>query len=166
MRQERPKTGTKELERLVTAEQDRLFRSAYMRIGNREDAEDVVQDVFLQLFRSNTDLTQIQNLQCYLIRSVHNACTRWQQKKAVDFRPIEDAITVPCPTDDRDIHEEYLRINNLLDQLPSEQAEVLRLKCIDGLKFREIAEFLNIPESTAKSRYRYVIENIHKLLKH
>ena len=41
-----------ELERLIVKEQDMLFRFAYMRVGSRADAEDIVQDVFLKFFRS------------------------------------------------------------------------------------------------------------------
>ena len=41
----------KELERLVSRKQDMLFRFAYMRVGDRQDAEDIVQDVFLKFLR-------------------------------------------------------------------------------------------------------------------
>ena len=58
------------------------------------------------------------------------------------------------------MHEEYLRITALLSSIPEEQAEVVRLKCVDGLKFREIAALLGIPLATAKSRYRYGIGHI------
>ncbi len=153
-----------ELERLVETEQHRLFKSAYMRVGNRADAEDIVQDVFLKLFCSGEALNNVQNLQFYLIRSVNNACQDFHRRKTVIFVPIEAADTMPESDDDREIHEEYLRINRLLDKIPPEQAEVLRLKCIDDLKFKEIAELLGIPEATAKSRYRYAIDHIQNQL--
>ena len=62
------------------------------------------------------------------------------------------------------MHEEFLRISKLLDGLSEQQQEVVRLKCTDGLKFREIARVLEIPEATAKSRYRYAIEHIQDKL--
>ena len=67
--------------------------------------------------------------------------------------------------DDKPIHEEFLRISKLLEGLSEEQQEVVRLKCTDGLKFRDIAKILDIPEATAKSRYRYAIEHIKKQFK-
>ena len=72
MLKDRTQTRLRELEKIVRKEQDRLFRFAYMRIGNRADAEDILQDVFLKLFRSEESLRQISNLEHYLIRSVGN----------------------------------------------------------------------------------------------
>ena len=69
-------------------------------------------------------------------------------------------MQIPVSEDDRPMHEEYLRISKLLEGLSSEQQEVVRLKCTDGLEFREIAQILEIPEATAKSRYRYAIGHI------
>ena len=67
-------TRLQELEKIVARHQDRLFRLAYMRLGNREDAEDILQEVFLKLFRSEENLRHISNLEHYLIRSVGNCC--------------------------------------------------------------------------------------------
>ena len=160
MLKDRTQTRLWELEKIVRKEQDRLFRFAYMRIGNRADAEDILQDVFLRLFRSEESLKHINNLEHYLIRSVGNCCRDWQRKKKYNLLPIEDAGQISIPDEDRQMHEEYLRISGMLESLPEEQAEIVRLKCSDGLKFREIAKLLEIPEATAKSRYRYAIEHI------
>ena len=164
MQKDRTQTRLRELEKIVRKEQDRLFRFAYMRIGNRADAEDILQDVFLKLFRSEENLKHINNLEHYLIRSVGNCCRDWQRKKKYNLLPIEDAGQIPIPDEDRQMHEEFLRINKLLESLPDEQQEVVRLKCSDGLKFREIAAILDIPEPTAKSRYRYAIEHIQNTI--
>ena len=63
-----------ELGRIVESQQDRLFRFAYMRVGNRPDAEDIVQDVFLKLFRSGERLSHVRSLGHYLLRCVDNGC--------------------------------------------------------------------------------------------
>ena len=152
----------KELERLVSRKQDMLFRFAYMRVGNRQDAEDIVQDVFLKFFRSDQDLGHIRNSEHYLIRSVRNACYDWLRRKKYNLLPLEKAGRLVVADEDRHMYEEYLRISRILETLPEEQAEIVRLKCSDGLKFREIAKLLEIPEATAKSRYRYAITHIRK----
>jgi RNA polymerase sigma-70 factor (ECF subfamily) len=66
---------------------------------------------------------------------------------------------------DRQIHEEFIRINRLLHSLPLEQSEVVRLKCYDDLSFKQIAELQDIPEATAKSRYRYAIQHLQQMMK-
>lgn len=162
MQQDFKQTRLKELEKIIENEQDKLFRFAYMRIGSREDAEDIVQDAFLKLFASGENLRHVRNLKHYLIRSISNSCQDYHRRKKFDMVSIDDACQLAEENEDLQIHEEYLRINRLLATLSDEQAEILRLKCYDGLKFREIAKILEIPEATAKSRYRYAIANLQK----
>ena len=63
-----------ELERIVAERQDWLFRFAYMRIGIREDAEDIVQEVLLSVFRRLREKTHLDSVEQYVIRAVSNAC--------------------------------------------------------------------------------------------
>lgn len=152
-----------ELESIIVREQDMLFRFAYMRVGRRADAEDIVQDVFLKLFRSSESLSSVRNVKHYLIRSISNACKDFHRRKQ-DILPLEKAEREMVSEDDLKMYEEYLRITALARTLPPEQTEVLYMKCIDGLKFREISDILDIPEATVKSRYRYAIQAIQKQL--
>lgn len=158
-------TRLKQLEDIVSREQDNMFRFAYMRVGVREDAEDLVQDVFLKLFRSEENLRSVRNLKQYLFRSLHNQCLDYYRKKSLHVVGLENAEQVPdIPTEDTDIHAEYLRIKALLEGLPMEQQEVVRLKCSDKCRFSDIASILSIPVPTAKSRYRYAIQHIKNKL--
>ena len=152
-----------ELETVIVREQDMLFRFAYMRVGNRADSEDIVQDVFLKLFRSSENLMSVRNVKHYLIRSISNACMDFHRRRQ-DTLPLEKADKEVVPDEDVKMYEEYLRITALARTLPPEQREVLYMKCIDGLKFREISDILDIPEATVKSRYRYAILAIQKQL--
>lgn len=154
-----------ELERIVAERQDWLFRFAYMRIGNREDAEDVVQEALLGVFRRLREKTKVDSMEQYLIRSVSNACTDYFRRKSMKVVSLDDVEHIPVNESDRQIHEEYMRISKLLDSLPDEQAEIVRLKCYDELTFKQIAELLHIPEPTAKSRYRYAIMHIQQMIK-
>lgn len=151
-----------ELERIVTERQDWLFRFAYMRIGIREDAEDVVQDALLSVFRRLREKTQMDSVEQYVIRAVSNACTDYFRGKPMQVVTLDRAEQVAVNEGDRQIHEEYLRVSRLLDSLPPEQSEIVRLKCYDDLTFKQIAELQGIPEATAKSRYRYAIIHIQQ----
>ena len=154
-----------ELERIVEERQDWLFRFAYMRIGIREDAEDVVQEVLLSVFRRLREKSSMDNVEQYLIRAINNACTDYQRRKPLRVVPLEMAVNVAIGESDQQIHEEFIRINRLLDSLPLEQSEIVRLKCYDNLTFKQIAELHDIPEATAKSRYRYAILHIQQQIK-
>lgn len=155
----------KELERIVEERQDWLFRFAYMRIGIREDAEDLVQEVLLSVFRRLREKTRMDNVEQYLIRSINNACIDYLRRKPLKVVQLDMAAYVAVSEGDRQIHEEYVRINGLLDSLPLEQSEIVRLKCYDNLTFKQIAELQDIPEATAKSRYRYAILHIQQRIK-
>lgn len=154
-----------EFERLVTERQDWLFRFAYMRTGRREDAEDMVQEVLMSLFNKMRKDREIGNIDAYMIRSISNACIDYHRRKHHKIIPIDEIEYLPECDSDRQIHEEFVRISNLLGNLPEEQAETIRLKCYDGLTFKQIAELNDIPEPTVKSRYRYAIINIQKRLR-
>jgi len=154
-----------ELERIVDERQDWLFRFAYMRIGIREDAEDVVQEVLLSVFRRLREKSSMDNVEQYLIRAINNACTDYQRRKPLRVVPLEMAANVAIGESDQQIHEEFIRINRLLDSLPLEQSEIVRLKCYDNLTFKQIAKLQDIPEATAKSRYRYAILHIQQQIK-
>lgn len=154
-----------ELERIVVERQDWLFRFAYMRIGIREDAEDVVQDALLSVFRRLREQTGIGNVEQYVIRAVSNACTDYFRRKPMQVVTLDKAGQVSVGEADSQIHEEFVRISRLLDTLPEEQSEIVRLKCYDDLTFKQIAELQDIPEATAKSRYRYAIMHIQQRIK-
>ncbi len=154
-----------ELERIVEERQDWLFRFAYMRIGIRDDAEDVVQEVLLSVFRRLREKSSMDNVEQYLIRAINNACTDYQRRKPLRVVPLEMAANVAIGESDQQIHEEFIRINRLLDSLPLEQSEIVRLKCYDNLTFKQIAKLQDIPEATAKSRYRYAILHIQQQIK-
>lgn len=156
-------SGIDSFEEIVDLYQDRLFRFAFMRVGVRETAEDIVQDVLLRLFRAMTDGKEICSYECFLLRSVSNACIDHMRRKKTTNLPLED-FTEVAEDSDRDIDEEFRRISRLLDGLPFEQAETVRLKCYDGLTFRKIAELQGLSEATVKSRYRYAIQHIRKNL--
>ena len=151
-----------ELERIVVERQDWLFRFAYMRIGIREDAEDVVQESLLSVFRRLREQTGIGNVEQYVIRAVSNACTDYFRRKPMQVVTLDKAGQVSVGEADSQIHEEFVRISRLLDTLPEEQSEIVRLKCYDDLTFKQIAELQGIPEATAKSRYRYAIIHIQQ----
>ena len=149
----------KELARIVEERQDWLFRFAYMRIGIREDAEDVVQEVLLSVFRRLRRKTSMDNVEQYLIRAINNACIDYLRRKPLMVVPLEMAEQMPIDESDRQIHKEFIRINRLLNSLPLEQSE------IDDLTFKQIAELQDIPEATAKSRYRYAIQHLQQMMK-
>lgn len=98
MQQDFKQTRLKELEKIIENEQDNLFRLAYMRIGSREDAEDIVQDAFLKLFASGENLQHVRNLKHYLIRSISNSYQDYHRRKNLTRFPLMMPVSLPKKT--------------------------------------------------------------------
>ena len=156
----------KELEIIIEQHQNRLLSFAFYRIGLYEEAQDIVQDVFLKLYE-NLRFLETKNLKTYLLKSISNACADYHRKNRINFEEIENLKDTVLDEEKSECVAEFLRIEDLLKDLPSEQAEILKMKFIDDLNFVEIAEILNINVNTVKSRYKYAINKLkqNKLIK-
>ena len=148
-----------EFDRLVEATQDELVRFAAWRLGNRADAEDVVQDVYVQAFRGREKHRTITDVRPYLFRMTANRCTDWVRARSRRQREK------PAVESERADIAELLAIESLLDELPDREAEVIRLRAWSNLKFAEIAVAVNAPVPTVKTRFRLGIERLRRLLK-
>lgn len=159
-------TKLKLLERIVDRRQDSLYRFAYFRTGSQADAEDIVQDVLLRLFHSDCNLDRIDDVERYLWRAIANRCCDYHRHRRNATLPTERATALADDSGDQELREEYERIAGLLATLPEEQAEVIRLKTSDSLTFARIAEITGSTEATVKSRFRYGIGKLRKLINH
>lgn len=139
--------------------QDQLYRYAFYRLGNRADAEDVIQDAFLKVAASGR---QPHNPKAYLFRTVANLCADSLRRDA-RMQPIEERMPAPSFHEEAEAQDEQRRIALLLDKLPPRQAEVIRLHIHAGLKFTEIAEMLEEPATTIKSRFTSGIEKLKQM---
>ena len=136
--------------------QEQLFRYAFYRVGNRSDAEDVVQDAFLKIASTTTPIS---NPKAYLFRIVSNGCVDSLRQKSL-LQPLQERIPATSYSEEMEAQEEFKRIERLLSRLPEQQSEVIRLHIHAGLKFTEIAETLEQPVTTIKSRFTSGIEKL------
>ena len=150
----------KRLETVIEQNQDYLFRFAYFRIGNREDAEDIIQDVFLKLFEKEFIIENDESMRMYLYRMVYNACNDWHRHKQQEPIPLEQVQM--ANDEEQALQEEYNRIWEMLSVLPSDQADVITMHLTDGLTFVEIAKVTGTPETTIKSRFKSGIDKLRK----
>jgi RNA polymerase sigma-70 factor (ECF subfamily) len=138
-----------------------LRRVACRMLRSASDAEDAVQDLFVELARNRHRLLQICDLDAYLFTMLRHAVGRRiksQQKEQRHLRQLQPGVaTESSPTADHDL--QYA-----LQGLPTDQREVISLKIDGGLTFARIAEVLNISPNTAASRYRYALEKLRGFL--
>ena len=150
-----------EFERLVEATQDELVHFAFCRLGNQADAEDAVQDVYVQAFRDRVKRGHITEVRPYLFRMVANRCT--DVLRARLRSPGRAGVETVAAVDNRSAMEAG-ELARLLDQIPRREAEVIRLRAWSELSFAEVAAAVGAPVPTVKSRFRYGIEKLRRLL--
>ena len=153
-----------QVEAVFTEELQSLYRYACYRLGERDAAQDVIQELYLKLHRQG--LGEVRNVRCYLYRALSNSCTQLlRNRRRIEFvdvtslRDLHAEDITPA-----DFEQEQALIARLLAALPDNQSEVIRLHLHGECTFTEIAEILDEPLPTVKSRYRYGIEHLRKEL--
>ncbi len=157
-------------ERLVEAFQDRLVRYAFRRLGNLQDAEDVAQEVLVRAYGSREERRQVLCVSAYLYRMASNGCTdhlRMRGRRNISTEEMQDMqlpSRQPDGLQEATAAEELRRIEALLHRIPARHAEVVRLRVLDELHLNEIAEVIGRPLPTVKSRLRYGLEKLRKIV--
>jgi RNA polymerase sigma-70 factor (ECF subfamily) len=138
-----------------------LFRYALMILADREDAEDVVQQVFLSVLRGSQAVAAPLE---YLRRATRNQCYSVLRGRMRDRarRGSEDELLEVAGEVGEEA--ERLALSRALASLPPEQREVVHLKVFEGCSFPEIAALQDISGNTAASRFRYALERLRRAL--
>jgi RNA polymerase sigma-70 factor (ECF subfamily) len=156
----------KEFERLVEATQDDLVNFAFHQLGNQDDAEDAVQDVYVQAYRDRGKRRHITEIRSYLFRMVRNRCTdlhRVRLRRPTE--PVTDRVASNEDTFSRVAAQEQSKeLNRLLNGIPSREAEVIRLRILSELSFADVAIIVGASVPTVKSRFRYGLEKLRRVL--
>ena len=159
-----------EFEMLVEVYLDRLVLSAFRRLGNLHDAEDVVQEVFVRAFAERPKRKNISCVGPYLYRMVINACTDMLRKRKRSEKSLESFHVNKIsgkqnnPAEMVAAKDELYRVKELLRRLPGNQAEVIRLRVFDELRLSEIADVVGCSLNTVSSRLRYGFKKLRKIV--
>ncbi|UCE47551.1 MAG: RNA polymerase sigma factor [Phycisphaerales bacterium] len=147
---------------------DDLLTVAMALLGDPDAAQDCVHDVFVHFVGDPADLRANRNLRGYLMRCVANRAKNLIRRRQLQCaRPMDEqnyAGEQDCPGCRLTVSEESMRIFEAMAKLPAEQREVVSLHVHGQMKFREIAEQLDVSINTVQSRYRYGIEKLRTLL--
>lgn len=144
----------------------RLFWAALRMLNHRQDAEDVVQQVFADLIRASARLTKVNDLSAYLFASLRHAAqktaTRARRQPIADTELAADAAVMTSECTVESPHNE--RLGRCLSRLPLKQREIIALKIDGELTFSQIGEVFGVSPNTAASRYRLALEKLRTAL--
>jgi RNA polymerase sigma-70 factor (ECF subfamily) len=140
---------------LISRWEKRVFNYLLRLVGNREDAFDLSQDVFLKAYQNIRKLDDTSRFGPWLFRIAHNEAYSLFRKK----RPEVDISEMPERAKAHAFPMEMsLAVTAALNRLTVEQKEAVVLKVYQGFKFEEMAEILDAPVSTIKSRVYTALE--------
>jgi RNA polymerase sigma-70 factor (ECF subfamily) len=134
-------------------------------MGNEEDAKDVLQEAFIDVFSRLHTLNDDKLFAAWIKRIVINHCLNELKRKKVDFRYLNERFDVPEPVPDAGPDEyEVKRVLRAIDQISDGCKVVLNLYLFEGYDHQEIAEILSISESTSKAQYSKARKKVREIL--
>lgn len=144
-------------EAVIRRYSDMVYRLAFARTGNRSDAEDLYQEVFLRYLTRAPAFTSEDHRKAWLLRVAVNCANRfhtapWRKRT----EPLSEALSVPAP-EGEDLWEELRR-------LPERDRTVLHLYYYEDMTTEEIAKLLDRNPATVRSQLLRARAKLKKLL--
>ena len=162
---ERAKTGDRAaFSWMVKEYQALVFSAALHFFRNRDWAEDISQDVFLDLYRSLDTIESTEHLRAWLRRNTLNRCIDRSRKKAHRLE-LPGLDSMEAGKEDR--HRDFLALEQIRKQvaeLPEEQRAIVILRYQEELLPAEIADTLALPVNTVKSRLHRALASLRSKL--
>jgi RNA polymerase sigma-70 factor (ECF subfamily) len=149
-----------------------LVSTLFFVLGSHEDAQDVVQEVFLKCWRTRTSLTDVKNMRAWIFRVGLNAAkdlqrNAWRRKAKFfgDAAPPEVEGKVLTAADALENKETLESLRRALHQLRPEEKEVFLLRQNGDLTYEEIAAMRRTPVGTVKTQMRSALQKLRRVLK-
>lgn len=163
-----------EYHKLFETHYDALCNYAYAIVKDYDEAEDIVQGVFINFWNNDNKSDIADKAKQYLIRSVKFKCIDYQRKAVVKRKYEKEAIHTM--ESDRQDHEaidiglgESTDLKDVLmmaiSELPEKTREVFMMSKLDGLRYKEIADHLNISPKTVENQMGRAFKHLREKLK-
>lgn len=148
----------------------RLYHYAFSILGQKESAEEIISDVFFEVWKNKKDLIGINSIDAWIRTITYRKSISYLRKENGKYELTFDGLeefffeSIQSPDEEMISKEEMRKINNAIQQLPPKCKHVFFLAKLDGLPYKEIAEILNISVKTINNHIAFAIEEIAKNL--
>ncbi|HET9913661.1 MAG TPA: RNA polymerase sigma factor [Anaerolineales bacterium] len=142
-----------------------VYKTAYLMLGERNEAEDALQEVFVQVYRSLSRFDPRKAaFTTWLHRVTFNHCLNQSRRKHPFMLPLEDiSPTLKSEFSGAELAEEEI-LQQAIGKLTDKQRAVVILRYYWDLPYAEIAQILDIPLGTVKSRIDLALKTLRKVL--
>jgi RNA polymerase sigma-70 factor (ECF subfamily) len=153
---------------LIAAYGDRLLRSAFSLCGNETEAQDLVQETFVQAVRSADRFQGRSSLYTWLYGILRNLTRHYLRDRKRIIYDNELAGSDVSLTEENPAPSDYgtasTALSEALKQLSTAHREVIVLRYYEDMKIEEIARLLRVSKGTVKSRLHYALAHLQTLL--
>jgi RNA polymerase sigma-70 factor, ECF subfamily len=151
---------------------DRLYAVVYRMLGNRTDAEDAIQEVFLKIHKGAPSLDRARDPAPWLFTIAANACRdRWRSgasrldraSSSIDSNPgLRESLHQEGSNPERDLlaAERAERVRKAILKLKPESREVIVLREYEGMGYDRIAEILGVNEAAVRKRFSRALDEL------
>jgi len=156
--------------KLVERWQERIYRFAFRYFSSYDEATEITQKTFIRAYKKLHTLDDATKFSSWIYRVANNLCLdetkRAGRRKSTDLTELNRQIAA-IDTPDSTLQQKELSsvLQMALLHLPAEQRTVIIMKEYESLTFREIAEILDEPENTIKSRMYYGLKKLRQIFK-
>jgi len=140
-----------------------MYNLAYRILNNREDAEDILQEAFVDCFRNLNTFRFESTFGAWLKKILVNKCINQLKKKKIDLTLCEN-LPVDIYEEDADVTYDTTKIFKGIEKLPDGYRVILTLYLLEGYDHQEIAQILGITESTSKSQYSRAKDKLRNII--
>ncbi|MHA6481036.1 RNA polymerase sigma factor SigW [Paenibacillus sp. strain BS8-2] len=166
-------------EELVDLYQDKLFHMAYRMLSNRQEAEDVVQETFLRVYKNLDRFDESLKFSTWIYRIATNLCIdRLRKRKPTysldaessEYEGLDGYSMIPgdnrTPESELILSDTQRIIHQAMETLPPKYKSVMMLRYIQDLSLQEVGDILGMPVTTIKTRVHRGREFLRKKLEH
>lgn len=134
----------KEFNDIVTRLKDKMFRVALRIVRNQEEAQDVVQDTLVKVWKSREKIATVDNQDAYCMMITRNMAIDKLRGRKIETSDIDEQFDLKANTADPErisiVKDELRRVKALIATLPENHRSVLELRDIEGYTYKEISE--------------------------
>jgi len=162
-----PKLKNEAFKDLLDLYQERLYWHIRKIVITHDNANDVLQETFIRIFKGITNFKEKSSLHTWMYRIAYNESIRFIEKNKKNSQvSLEEDTNHYLNTLMEDSYfngnELQLKLQTIISKLSEKKQRVFQMKYFDDLSFREISEILNISENTLKSSYYSIVKTIEE----
>lgn len=159
-----------EFKLLVMPYSSRLYRMAFRLMNSREEAEDIVQEVYVKLWGMRNELDKYNSIEALSIRITRNLCLDQLRRRKVNIdamkaEKLKEDSYPETPSENLEKREDAELLHTLISALPEPQRSLVHLRHLEGKEYEEIAGMVNmnvnairVSISRARKQMREMVE--------